>query len=84
MLGISPRRALRAERQADTLEQTHQVERIVDPHIVEHFIGREVVDMNNQPLAQRAEFFRQPRKGLLCHDFDIGEGRRGTRAPVGR
>jgi hypothetical protein len=51
--------AFRLERQADALEQSHQRERVVDFHVVEHFVLREVLDPDDQPLAQAAETVRQ-------------------------
>ena len=56
------RRALRAERQADALEQAEQVEFAFGAHLVEHLFAREIVDLDDDIGAQIAKSARQTAK----------------------
>ena len=60
-----PRRT--AERQADALEQPEQVELGLGLHFVEHFVGREIVDPDDQVVAQRAKVRGEPREHVVSH-----------------
>src|SRR6516162_9060531 len=83
------RRALVPEREADPLEQAEQVELALGPQIVEHLIGRKILDPNDQVLAQCAELARQvaighDRDGLDLLERGCLEGAPGKRVWEGR
>src|SRR6266699_2165969 len=62
-----------AERQADALEQAEQVELALGADLVHRLVGRKILDLNDQVLAQRAEFARQPAKRLDRDELDLIE-----------
>jgi hypothetical protein len=70
MFGICTR-AFGTERQADPLEQPHQIERTFDVHAVEHLVGGEVVDLDHQPFAQFPEFGGQTPENFPRQEFEI-------------
>ena len=69
-----------AERQADPLEQTEQARICLDFHPLEHFIGREVLNTNDEILAERTELTRQPAEGRDRDDLKDrrAKGRRSS------
>ena len=62
-------------RQADALEQPEQVELGLGLHLVEHLVGREIVDPDDQVVAQRAKIRRKPGEHLMSHRFEFGQRR---------
>src|SRR5271169_5350460 len=50
------RRAVGAERQANALEQAEQIELALGPHLIEHLIAWEIVDLDDKVRAQIAKF----------------------------
>src|SRR5215831_17220776 len=74
-------RAVRAKRQADALEQAEQIELGLRAQLVQHLLGREILHPDDEVLAQRAEFLRQPAKRRLGERFELLERRRLDRAP---
>jgi len=83
-VGHLRRRAFRAERQADALEQPEQVKLGLGAELVEHLVGREILDPDHQALAQRAELFGQSLKGGLGKHLELDQGRRLDRVPCQR
>ncbi len=81
MLGICCRRAVRLERQADALEQPHQIELALDAHGVEHLVGRIVLDADHHALALGAEMRRQPAERLGGDHLEFEQRRRLQRPP---
>ena len=77
------RRAFAAERQADALEQAEQIELALGVHLLEHFVGRKIIDLNNQIDAQIAKPARQMPKDFTGENFDLGERRR-LQLPTGQ
>src|SRR6478609_5172404 len=66
------------------MKQAEQVELALRLHLVEHLIGREIVDTDDQARAQLAEGRRQALENLMRHDLHLGERRRfclGPHAP---
>ena len=62
-----------AEREADAVEQAEQVEFALGLHLVEHLVGRKIVDADDQALAQAAKALRQALEDLVRHGFHFGE-----------
>src|SRR5581483_213902 len=66
----------------DALEQTKQVEFALGLHAVEDFIGRKILDANDEVVAKVAKAPRQPAIGLRCECLDIGQGWRRQAVPI--
>ena len=81
MLGICCRRAVGLERQADALEQAQQVELALDAHVVEHLVGRVVLDVDHHALALVAEVLRQAAERLGGDHLELDERGRLERPP---
>ena len=62
MFGHLHRRALGAERQPDALEEAQQVEFGFCAHVIEHFVAREIVHLDDHIGAQLAEARGKRRK----------------------
>src|SRR6185312_15214342 len=60
-------------RQADALKQAEQVELALGLHLVQHLVGRKIVDADDHALAQGAKRLRQAFEHLMRHDFHFGE-----------
>ena len=50
-------------------------------HGFEHFVGREIVDLDDQILAQAAEMLGKPGIGIRRQNLDIGQRGRRNRPP---
>ena len=61
------------KRQADALEQAEQVKLGLRLHFRQHLVGREIVNPNDDALAQFAESYRQQRQHGVRHRFHLGE-----------
>src|ERR1019366_9067477 len=83
-VGHLDRGALVPERQADALEQAEQVELAFGPHLVQHLVGREILDPDDQVLAQGAEFRRQAAECLDRDDLDLVQRGRLEPPPLER
>ena len=75
------RRAFGAEGEADALEKAEQVEFGLRPHVFEHLFGREVLDPDDEPLAEGAELLRQRGIGLAGQGLHFLEGGRAGVPP---
>ena len=64
-VGHLSRYAFRTKRQADALEQAEQIELALRAQVVEHLVGRKILDPDDQILAQRAKSLRQAAKGVM-------------------
>jgi len=65
---------LRYPRCCGTADQAEQVEFAFGAHLVEHFVGGEIVDAEDHALAQIAKILRQRLKNLMRHGFHLGKG----------
>ena len=62
-----------AERQAYALEQAEQVEFALRLHLVEHLVGRKIVDADDHALAQGSKARGQALENLVRHGFHFRE-----------
>ena len=69
--------------QADALEQAEQVELALAFHLVEGLLGGEVVDADDQALAEPAKLRRQPLKNVVRRHFHLGQRGRFQVRPHG-
>jgi hypothetical protein len=67
------RSALRAERQADALEQAEQVEIALGAHVIEYLLARKIVDLNDEVFAEIAKSAGQMAEYFGGEDFELGE-----------
>src|ERR1700730_10254270 len=67
------RRAFGAKRQADPLEEAEQVELGLRAQFIQHVVLGEILDPNDETIAQRAKFLRQPAKCRLGEDLELLE-----------
>src|SRR5262249_49068200 len=63
------------------LEQAEQIEFGLRAQFIQHLLGREILHSDDEALAQRAEFLRQPVKRRLGERFELFERRCLDRAP---
>jgi hypothetical protein len=63
------------------LEQTHQIKRVIDSHVIENLIGCKILDLDHNIGAERAKLLRQAAEHLHGECFELGQGRRQPRAP---
>src|SRR5215831_4870008 len=71
--------ALRTERQANALKQAEQVEFGFGAHLIEHVVGGEIVDPNDDIGGEIAKALRQAPKHLAGQDFKFCQrGRLGS------
>src|SRR5712691_4333652 len=80
-VGHLHRRAFVAERQADAVEQAEQVELALRLHLLEHLVAGEIVDPDDEVLAQRAEPRGQPAERRDGERLELAEARRLDRPP---
>src|SRR5262252_10277667 len=64
-------RALRAERQANTLKQAQQIKRALYVHVVEHLVRSKILDLDHESLAQSPEPGRQAHENLACQSLQV-------------
>lgn len=62
--------------EADTLEQTHEVESILDAEMVENLIGRKLLYPDNHIRREPLECIRQPVEGTAGERIDLFDRRR--------
>ena len=67
--------AMALMRKARALKQAEQVEFAFRAHFVEHFFRGEVLDPDDDPLAQVEECLWQPREGVVRHGLHFGKRR---------
>src|SRR5215471_7319237 len=70
------RGAFRAERQPDALKQAEQVELGLRAHLIEHLVGREIVDPNDDIGGEIAKSLWQAGKYRAGQNLEFGERRR--------
>ena len=71
----------RLERQLDALEQAGQLERVRNAHAIEHLVGGEILDPDDEVAAHRPELRRQPVELLGRERLEFGERGRLVVAP---
>ena len=75
MLGSRAMSSLLLVRQADALEQAEQVEFALRLHLVEHLVGRKIVDADDHALAQRSKpFGRRSKTSCAMASISASEG----------
>ena len=65
--------AMALKGQARALKQAEQVEFACRLHLVQHLVGRKIVDADDHPLAQLAKGFWQALENLVRHRLHFGE-----------
>jgi len=60
----------------DAVIEAEQLERAFQIHLRNDIVVGEILDPDDQPLAARAEGFRQTRESFVREAFEIGERRR--------
>src|SRR5271166_1852449 len=71
------------ERQPDPLEQAEHVEFALALHLVQHLVGREIVDADDHAFAQVAKPFGQALEDVMGHRLHCGERGRFQVGPHG-
>ena len=65
--------AMALKGQAGALKQAEQVEFALGLHLVQHLVGREIVDADDHAFAQLAKTRRQALEYLVRHGFHLGQ-----------